>query len=353
MIETAGKVAVVLFNLGGPDSLAAVKPFLRNLFSDPAIIGAPAPLRWLLARFISGRRAPVARGIYEKIGGRSPILPLTEQQAESLRLRLQDHGLNAQVFVCMRYWHPMSDQVAASVKAYEPDRIVLLPLYPQFSTTTSGSSFKDWSRAAGRVGLTMPTHTVCCYPEDEGWVAAQASVITKAIDQSGVSGRPRILFSAHGLPKKIVDSGDPYSWQVERTVKAVVGAMARDDLDFRVCYQSRVGPLEWIGPATEDEIHKAGEDGVPVVIVPIAFVSEHSETLVELDMEYGELAEQAGVPSYVRVPAVGCHDAFIDGLATRVWSALAQPPGVRSANGQRICPASWTRCGYVSPSDGS
>ncbi|MEK9725618.1 MAG: ferrochelatase, partial [Rhodospirillaceae bacterium] len=170
------RVAVVLFNLGGPDSPGAVRPFLFNLFNDPAIIGLPGIARWPLAQLISRRRAPVAREIYAHLGGKSPLLELTEAQAAALKTAL--HGDDeVEVFVCMRYWHPMSDAAAAAVKAFDPDEIVLLPLYPQFSTTTSASSLKGWDRAARRAGLDAPTHRVCCYPDDAGWIAAQAALI--------------------------------------------------------------------------------------------------------------------------------------------------------------------------------
>ena len=167
-----GKLAVVLFNLGGPDRPEAVQPFLFNLFNDPAIIGAPGLVRYVLAKVISTRRAPVAREIYAHIGGRSPLLEQTQEQAKALQKSLCEKGHNARVFVCMRYWHPMSDETAAAVKAFEPEQIVLLPLYPQFSTTTSGSSLTDWRRAAEKVELVATTRAVCCYPTEHGLVAA-------------------------------------------------------------------------------------------------------------------------------------------------------------------------------------
>jgi len=332
------KSAVVLFNLGGPDEPDAVKPFLFNLFNDPAIIGAPGPIRWLLARWISARRAPVARQIYQQLGGKSPLLELTEQQAVALRQALSDDG-EARVFITMRYWHPMSLEAAERVRDWDPDEVVLLPLYPQFSSTTTGSSLQEWHRAAAVVGLDKPTRGVCCYPRNPGFVAAQAALIRATLADAG--DRARVLFSAHGLPKKVVDGGDPYQAQVEMTAAAVVAALDVEGLDWRVCYQSRVGPLEWIGPATEDELARAGADNVAVVVVPIAFVSEHSETLVELDIEYRELAEEKGVPGYHRVPAVGTEADFISGLAGLVRGAGA---GLTSETGSRICAAAHGRC---------
>lgn len=338
------KIAVVLFNLGGPDSPEAVRPFLFNLFHDPAIIGLPQPLRSLVASLIARRRAPVAQHIYAKLGGRSPLLPETEAQATALQRRLRDRGLAASVFVCMRYWHPRSDAVARQVAALGPDQVLLLPLYPQFSTTTTASSVADWTRAAPTAGLTAPTRIVCCYPTMEGLVAALADLATEGLGKAE-AGRPvRLLFSAHGLPERVVARGDPYPWQVEATAAAVFGALGRPDLDHVVCYQSRVGPLQWIGPSIETELERAAKDGCQVVIVPIAFVSEHSETLVELDIEYRQRADALGIRGYVRVPTVGCHPAFIDGLAALVYKAFDGTPGPAPAAGGRLCPADQACC---------
>ncbi len=335
------RTAVVLFNLGGPDRPEAIQPFLANLFNDPAIIGLPWPLRPFLASVISHRRQKQAREIYAHIGGKSPLLEQTWDQARALQQALQDE--NARVFVSMRYWHPMADEVVAQVKEYEPDRIVLLPLYPQFSTTTTGSSVRDWQRAAAAIGLDQPTRTVCCYPREPGLVEAHAGLVRSALERLG--DQPvRLLFSAHGLPEKTIQDGDPYQWQIEQTADAVMAALDRPDLDWGVCYQSRVGPLKWIGPATDDEIKRAGKDSMGVVLVPIAFVSEHSETLVELDIEYAELAHQAGVKTYVRVPALQTEPAFITGLASLVSEAFARDQDPASSGGQRLCPGNWAKC---------
>ncbi len=337
------KTAVVLFNLGGPDRPEAVRPFLFNLFNDPAIIGVPQPMRWALARFISARRAPVARKIYANMGGGSPLLPNTEAQARALQGALDDLG-QVRVFIAMRYWHPLTEETVAAVAAYGPERMVLLPLYPQYSTTTSGSSIELWQRSAAKAGLTAPATTVCCYPTEPGFVTAAAGLLRPALAEASARGKPRLLFSAHGLPKKIIQRGDPYQWQVEQSAAAVIEALGQADLDWSVCYQSRVGPLEWIGPSTDDEIARAGRDGVPVVLLPIAFVSEHSETLVELDIEYRDLAEQAGVPLYLRVATVGTEDAFIEGLAGLVRDCLAGDLPLCAHGGGRFCPAEWGRC---------
>ena len=340
------KVAVVLFNLGGPDSPEAVEPFLRNLFNDPAIIGAPGFIRRPLASFIARRRAPVARTIYGQIGGRSPILPQTEAQARALERVLAERHPDSQfrAFVSMRYWTPLSDAVAPDVKAWNPERVVLLPLYPQMSTATSESSVKDWFAAAARAGINAPTRVVCCYPTQAGFIEAAASLVRDSIDKLGGQSW-RLLFSAHGLPEKVIKRGDPYQWQVEQSASAIVRRLALPDLDWSVCYQSRVGPLKWIGPSTESEIQRAGSDRKALVLFPVAFVSEHSETLVELDIEYRELAHKSGVPAFHRVATVGIHDAFIGGLATLVDGLMAAPRRWVVNDGNfAACPVQHARC---------
>jgi len=309
------KLAVVLFNLGGPDSLDAVEPFLRNLFSDPAILPLPAVLRLPLARFIAKRRASVAREIYAKLGGSSPILAETEAQAFALERVLATHGYDARCFIAMRCWRPRSDEAAAAVKAFGPDEIVLLPLYPQYSTTTTGSSLEDWARAAAETQIRAPQAIVESYPIAQGFIEALAQSIQETWKGAQPGLHYRLLLSAHGLPQRVIAKGDPYQEQVEQTAAALTAALERPDLDWTICYQSRVGPLKWIGPATDTEIVRAGHEGLGVVVAPIAFVSEHSETLVELDIEYAKLAKDSGVPHYLRAPTVGTRPAFISALA--------------------------------------
>ena len=333
------KTAIVLFNLGGPDSLDAVEPFLFNLFCDPAIIGLPQPLRWVVARLAAKRRARVARDIYARLGGSSPLLENTRRQAAALAAALGRD--EARVFPCMRYWHPMAEAVAAEVRDFAPDRIVLLPLYPQFSSTTTRSSVRAWRQAADAAGLKAPTKLVCCYATEPGFLAALADRTRGAVAEAAAAaaGAPRVLFSAHGLPKRVVARGDPYQRQVEHTATALAAWLGLAPDGWTVCYQSRVGPLEWIGPSTEDELRRAGRDGVAVALVPIAFVSEHSETLVELDIDYRELARRAGVPAYARAATVGTSPAFIDGLADLVRGAIDGAAAVRPESGRRRCPA--------------
>jgi len=337
------KIAVVLFNLGGPDRLDAVRPFLFNLFADPCIIRIPWVVRIPLAYLVARRRAKAAVPIYQQLGGGSPLLPNTEAQARALEAALAER-YEARCFIAMRYWHPMSDETAHQVKDFGPERVILLPLYPQFSTTTTASSIRVWDQAARAAKLEVPTSTVCCYPTEPGFVEASARLIWQAYERAAAHGRPRVLFSAHGLPKKVVRDGDPYQWQCESTAAAVVEKIGIPDLDWVACYQSRVGPLEWIGPSTDQEIERGGRDKVPLVVVPIAFVSEHSETLVEIEIEYRHLAQSHGVPWFERVPAVGTEPAFIEGLAALVRRTAETACGVCSERGGRLCPAGWRGC---------
>jgi ferrochelatase len=339
--------AIVLFNLGGPDSLETVRPFLFNLFNDKAIFRLPQPFRSLLAAVVAKRRTPTAIEIYRHLGGGSPLLANTEAQAAALHAALGG-GDNIRVFVAMRYWHPFTSQTVSEVQAWGPDEIILLPLYPQYSTTTTASSLAAWRETARFLRLNTPTKAICCYPEESGFISAVADLIAPAMDEARLHGTPRLLLSAHGLPEKVVQGGDPYQYQCEQTATAIVAQLGIPDLDWQVCYQSRVGPLKWIGPSTDEAIRNAAQDKRPVVIAPIAFVSEHSETLVEIEIEYRKLAQDVGVPHFVRVPAVATAPSFIEGLARLVKHAsdMAEPSayGCISGSGGRICPASCTGC---------
>jgi ferrochelatase len=340
------KLAVILFNLGGPDSPEAIEPFLRNLFSDPAILSVPGFVRAPLARFIARRRAPVAKEIYAKIGGRSPILEETEAQARAIENVLAARGHEARAFIAMRCSPPFSEDCAREVAAWKPEKIVLLPLYPQFSTTTTASSFAAWERAAR--GLDVPTSRICCYPRQKGFIEAMAGLVRETMTRAKPAIGYRLLLSAHGLPERTIARGDPYQWQIEQSACAIVDALGIKGLDWRVCYQSRVGPLKWIGPATDAEIRRAGADGKGVIVAPIAFVSEHSETLVELDIEYAHLARQAGVPDYLRVPTAGTRPAFVEGLADLVERGAVTCGTASGADG-RICPLNFGACPMETP----
>jgi ferrochelatase len=336
------RTAVVIFNLGGPDSLEAVQPFLFNLFNDPLIIRQPRPVRWLIAKLISTRRTPVAKEIYRQMGGRSPILEETQKQADALQNILGDES-GYRVFISMRYWHPFAEDCAAEVKAYAPDRIILLPLYPQFSTTTTESFQHAWKIAAAKNDLDCPSTLICCYPTEPGLIDAMVMLTKSSLEK--ITRKPnRILFSAHGLPAKFVAAGDPYQAHVEMTVAAIVDRLEIPDLDYVICYQSRVGPVEWLHPYTDDEIRRAGRDKVSVTIIPVAFVSEHSETLVELDIEYAKLASEVGVPEYVRGPTVGENQHFIQGLARLVTSGAHRE--IVSGTGQKFCAETFGACAY-------
>ncbi len=341
MRTKVSKVAVVLFNLGGPDSPAAVRPFLENLFSDPAIISLPWIARKPLAALIARLRRKSATANYAVMGGASPLLAETQAQAAALEAALSEIAPDREikVFIAMRYWRPMTRQAAEEVARFDPDHIVLTPLYPQFSTTTTGSSLKAWRetyRGRGRV------RTVCCWHDNAGLIEAHASRILAVWE---AAGRPkvRLLFSAHGLPERVVEQGDPYQWQIEQTCEKVAERLG-PSWDWQVCYQSRVGPLQWLGPSTPTAIAAAAADGVGVIVDPIAFVSDHIETLVELDLEYAEMAHRLGLPFYLRAPVVGVLPGFIKGLAGVVLAALmregVEPDGA-------ACPRSFVRCAQV------
>ena len=352
----APRTAIVLFNLGGPDSLAAVKPFLLNLFKDPAILRVPFFVRPILARIIARARVSPATEIYKILGGRSPLLELTTQQAQALEAALADDG-DVRCFVAMRYWHPFAAETVREVKAFAPDQVLLLPLYPQFSTTTTGSSLTDWRGEAAKAGLVAPTTTLCCWHSDAGFIAATAAIVRTHLatlrEQCGPDAPIRILFSAHGLPEVIVKRGDPYQMQIERTAAALLRALRGNGdsdaafADAVVCYQSRATPQQWLTPSTDTEVERAGREGVGLLVVPLAFVSEHSETLVELDVEYRELAEKEGVPFYGRVPTQNNDTAFVISLAELVRQSLARGPGLCSYAGRGVCPTSFADCPHV------
>jgi ferrochelatase len=338
MSPSGDKVAVVLFNLGGPDGPADVRPFLENLFGDPAIISAPAVVRRPLAALIARLREKSAKANYALMGGGSPQLAQTMRQAAALENSLSDQlPAQVKVFVAMRYWHPTIEEAAAAVACFCPDQIVLVPLYPQYSTTTTASSLAAWRTAYSGPGQ---SRAICCWYNTDGLINAHVIRIRETWE---AAGRPevRLLFSAHGLPQKIASSGDPYQWQIEETC-AKVAARLGPGWDWQVCYQSRVGPLKWLKPSTPDAIRAAGAERLGVLIDPIAFVCEHIETLVELDRDYAALARAANVPVYLRAPAVGTAEPFIDGLADAARRALDRS-GVVPAG--EPCPASLGRCG--------
>ena len=335
------KKAVILFNLGGPDSLENVEPFLFNLFNDPAIISIPTIIRYPLAKLISKKRAPIAKNIYKEIGNKSPILQLTQAQAKSLENSLSKNG-NYKCFVVMRCWHPRAVDVIKKVKEYNPNEIVLLPLYPQYSASTSGSSIKEWNDLCKKENFNIKTKTICCYPSEDNFLESHTYLIKKTI--KNLDRNFKLLFSAHGLPENKIKKGDPYQWQVEQTVQGIMAKLTNENPDHIICYQSRVGPLKWIGPSTDEIIVKYSKEKKGIVIVPVAFVSEHSETLVELDIEYKKLAEKNGCSFYKRVPALGVDDSFIKGLTELISKKETKGNYVSSI----MCPNKYSKCPCLS-----
>ena len=348
------KVAIVLFNLGGPDSLKSVKKFLFNLFYDKAIIRLPNPFRFIIAKIISTTRNKKSQHLYSLIGNKSPILEQTEAQRLALTEKLRE-SLNEEfkIFISMRYFHPNSKQVAEKINIYDPTEIILLPLYPQFSSTTTGSSIKNFKNRLRKNGAKnskpIPVKTICCYPFDNNFIASHASIIKESLANLKNTKNYRILFSAHGLPLKIIKSGDPYQWQIEKTVENIVSKLELDNLDYRISYQSRVGPVEWLKPNTEEEIEIAAKEGKSIIVVPIAFVSEHVETLVELDIEYKHIANKYRI-EYIRVPALGINKLFINSLSGMIINLVNQTSEeedknlIASSNNEKICPSNFSMC---------
>lgn len=341
------KTAIVLFNLGGPDSKEAIRPFLLNFFTDANIIRLPYILRFLVANLIAWRRSKKEAGVsYGELGDKSPLLENSTQQAIALEQMLNvNEAVEYKTFVCMRYWHPMSDEVVQSVKKYNPDNIVLLPLYPQYSTTTTRSSYQEWKKFCSKRILDKPTKFVCCYPFDNGFIKASGANIRNVYDKAKIETgmTPRILMSAHGLPEDIIKDGDSYQWQCEKSAEMIVAQTGIENPDWALCFQSRVGPKKWLSPSTEDELHRAAKDGLPVVILPHAFTQEHVETLVEIEIEYREVADHLGITGFYRVPTVATHPEFIRGLADMVLSSQNNPD-VAPNVGARLCPSHFRRC---------
>ena len=332
------KKAVVLFNLGGPDKLENVEPFLFNLFNDPAIISIPSIFRYPLANFISKRRASIAKNIYKKIGNKSPILELTKNQAKNLENSLSKKG-DYKCFVVMRYWYPRAFDVIKKVKEYNPEEIILLPLYPQFSASTSGSSINEWNDLCRKENYKVKTKTICCYPIESNFITSHVSLIKKTT-KNVENNNFKLIFSAHGLPESKIKKGDPYQRHVEETVKEIMSKLNNKNINHVISYQSRVGPMKWIGPSTNEEIIKYSKKKKGIVIVPVAFVSEHSETLVELDIEYKKLAKENGCSFYKRVPTLGVEANFIKSLGKLVLKKQTRNNFVSSIT----CPSKFVKC---------
>lgn len=324
-----GRVGVLLLNLGGPERLEDVRPFLYNLFADPEIIRLPFP--WMqrpLAWWISTSRAKKSQENYRLIGGGSPLRRITEEQAQALEATLQQRGCDAAVYIGMRYWHPFTEEAIAQIKRDRPERLVILPLYPQFSISTSGSSFRLLEQIwESDPDLAPIDYTVIpSWYDRPGYLRAMADLITQALSQFSNPDQVHVFFSAHGVPVSYVkEAGDPYQQEIEDCTRLIMKTLNRPN-PYTLAYQSRVGPIEWLQPYTEDALQELAEQGVnDLVVVPISFVSEHIETLQEIDMEYREIAETAGIEHFHRVPALNTHSLFIDDLADLVIEAMAEP----------------------------
>ncbi|HEY9624519.1 MAG TPA: ferrochelatase [Crinalium sp.] len=324
-----GRVGVLLLNLGGPDQLEDVRPFLFNLFSDPEIIRLPFP--WLqkpLAWMISTSRAKRSQENYRQIGGGSPLRRITEEQAQALQQELSNKGQQAQVYIGMRYWYPFTEEAIARIKRDGIDQLVILPLYPQFSISTSGSSFRllqeIWQEDPAL--QTIDYTVVPSWYDSPGYLKAMAQLIAQELDQLPNPDEVHIFFSAHGVPVSYVEEGgDPYQQQIEDCTRLIMQTLNRSNA-YTLAYQSRVGPVEWLRPYTEDAIAElAAQDVKRLLVVPISFVSEHIETLQEIDIEYREVAEEAGIHDFHRVPALNTHPVFIEDLANMVVKALNNP----------------------------
>jgi len=324
-----GRFGVLLLNLGGPDQLEDVGPFLFNLFVDPEIIRLP--FTWLqrpLAWFISTRRVKKSQENYRQIGGGSPLRRITEAQAQALQKQLQQKGQEAQIYVGMRYWHPFTEEAIARIKRDQIERLVILPLYPQFSISTSGSSFRLLERLwledpkLDRIEYTL----IPSWYKQPGYLQSMAQLIAQELDQFSNPEQVHIFFSAHGVPRSYVDeAGDPYQQEIEECTALIMQTLNRSN-PHTLAYQSRVGPVEWLQPYTEDAIKDLGAQGVEdLLVVPISFVSEHIETLQEIDIEYRELAEHSGIHNFRRVPALNTDPVFIEAMADLVVDALKSP----------------------------
>ena len=325
-----GRVGVLLLNLGGPDKIEDVRPFLYNLFSDPEIIRLPVkilqkPLAWL----ISTLRAKKSQENYLEIGGGSPLRKITEEQAAALKNKLAEKGQDAEIYIGMRYWHPFTEEAIAKIKQDGIEQLVILPLYPQFSISTSGSSFRvleemwETDRTLQNIKYTL----IPSWYDNPQYLQAMADLIAQEIDKCESPENAHVFFSAHGVPMSYVEeAGDPYQKEIEECTRLIMQTLGRNN-QYTLAYQSRVGPVEWLKPYTEDALTELAETEIKeLVVVPISFVSEHIETLQEIDMEYREVAEAAGIKNFHRVPALNTHPGFIESLAELVTESLDSPP---------------------------
>jgi ferrochelatase len=316
------KIGVVLFQLGGPDSLEAVEGFLYNLFCDPEIINfmGAGLARRPLARWIARRRSNIVRSHYEAIGGKSPIVELTHRQATALATALAPE-FEAQVVVAMRYWHPLTQEAVETLRGTKHEQLVLLPLYPHYSFATTGSSLKEWQRHYRSDGV--PVRMVNDFHEHPLYIAAVAERIHEALAKLSAPMDVHLIFSAHGLPMSLVEKGDPYPKQIETTVRLVREAGKWPNA-FTLCYQSRVGKQKWLEPSLVETITRLAHSGTKrMLVIPISFVTEHIETLHEINIEAREEAERLGVEEFRMTQALDDSPTFIRALADLVRQAAA------------------------------
>ena len=321
MVNTTRRVGVVLFQLGGPDTLEAIEPFLFNLFCDPDIIDFPfARLgRKPLARLNSSTRAKKVQHHYSVIGGGSPIRRFTEQQARALQLKLTESGLDARCFVAMRYWHPFTTEAIEHLRAAKCDEVVLLPLYPQYSSTTTGSSLNEWRR---RFPDDIPVHCVDPFYENELYLEAVVEKLEEALARFPDPQRADIVFSAHSVPVSVIEQGDPYQRQIEETVERIMQRGGWRNR-YRLCYQSKVGASKWLQPSLRRTLIDLRDQHVrEVCVVPISFVSDHVETLGEIDHEAREQARKLGIERFEMSSGLNDAPTFIAALAELVIAAL-------------------------------
>eukprot|EP00250_Pteridium_aquilinum_P002661 c12885_g1_i1 orf=251-1678(-) len=360
-IDSKERVGVLLLNLGGPETLDDVQPFLYNLFADPDIIRLPRLLKVFqqpIARFISVVRAPKSKEGYSAIGGGSPLRKITEDQAKALKEALLEKSVSAKIYIGMRYWHPFTEEAIEQIKKDQITKLVVLPLYPQFSISTSGSSLRVLEEIFRKDQyLVNMQHTVIpSWYQREGYLKAMATLIDKELKTFKQPNEVVIFFSAHGVPLTYVeDAGDPYKEEMEKCVKLVMTELKKRGIHNKhaLAYQSRVGPVEWLKPYTDDTIKELGKMGVKgLLAVPISFVSEHIETLEEIDVEYRDLALVSGIEEWGRVPALGCEKSFICDLADAVIEELQNDTAKETPTDDTVWTISRTLQDYFMPNEG-
>lgn len=326
-VKQGEKVGIVLFNLGGPDSLDAVKPFLFNLFNDPDIINFPLSFlfRRKLAKFISERRSPKIVEQYKQIGGKSPLTYLTKKQAEALEMELKKQ-INCKVYLAMRYWNPFTEETMGRMQKDGVSKVVLLPLYPQFSVSTTGSSMNEWNRIAKYYSYfqNVDTRLIKEYHDYPSYIDSIIMGINESLTKFSPAEQESVvlLFSAHGTPVKLVKQGDPYKLQIEETVESVMSRSGFKQMHY-LSYQSKVGPQKWLEPKTRDTITMLASEGIKnILVIPIAFVSDHLETLFEIGIEFCHLAKEKGIRQFEVMPGLNDSPLFIKALSELVLNSL-------------------------------